>query len=1333
MTRAREAFDRARAAWPILIPLSLAFSVFHAWFGPGLIIGDDQFRFSHDVIASYFPWRSAWDGSVVFGLATADSSPAYPIWAVAGALAWIGADFALIERVVWLWPLFFCLVIAPFAFAYRITRDAWASALASCVFAVNTWTIGLVQRGHIPSLTAYSLMPFAMMAFASLFERRKPANALGFAALFTLQVMYDLRYAYITAMACAIFTVCKAFYASRARARHGEPGRKPSLAERVTPIAWLLAAAAVFNCYWLLPQVFAPTHLPAGYDTLDYYVNASARESLAHAVALFYPFYHYVQGGDPFAVWPVEPAFYVLPALAVLAAFAARKNLWALALLAAAALGACLTSGPNSPAGAFNEFLFLHVPGMKLFRDSSKFTSLVAFGYAGLLALGFARMHEWLRDRYGYAARFVAPIKACALIALYIALVRGAYDPARASNFASTALSADDRAVQAFLDRDAAFSRTLLFPTWRPYIVGTELHPVVSADYLLDYSAADGALGDLFAVPDTLFDRLASPLMPDLLAQADVRYIVVDDDPVHAIYEPYQFGIQRAESVAFFRSRPWLREAAHFGGYTVFELRARLAPRAAYALRSPRIAASPLALAALAGTPDWNPGTAVVLTPPDDPAAVGWAYAADPILQADGVAVQYDIPAPRRVRAWVGARPRPDWRVSMRRARMTHASELRPSGLPSSVLPATPVSVDMIDPSIVAAPYADPSPGVHWFGMTKPVATVDLVNWSDSILRCDVIVPHAFVSDPHLGVQASINGREISVQAPASGSVSSAGPMVIGDATIKPGLNALRLETLPTTSGGHTGFNLFLTDDIAFGAGCQANPLREAAIPQTSPLAASSRATDDGVDAAIATDGRPGYGGASFSLLQGPAVSLAAHPVLTLTYKAPPTPARALLFVQLQRSATGPREQVVRLLSPGSTTASFDLFAIAEDALRRDTGDASEASGYDVTAMRIAVIAPRSPRRTLALGVADAQLAPLVWRYDEGGMTDASSNIQTVAAGPLTVHCALGRSCGADIPVLHGGNAGLLIVWTQSAGIGPIGIRLAFSGGGGGRIKTVDATDRSTYADPSSVPTAWQSDVVHVAHGAAQRWRRYDIDLDDVRAYRLHAATGALLRSIHIQASATSKLGSLTLSDATLVGAGAASAPTGQTLLIGGLSSPIRGWHKDALADRSVGFTDRFTLTKSNGVATVEPVAPFETRTLYLAANPSLNPANAGVVKSFNQLSPAEFTAGVSGAGMLVFDTSYAPGWIAYALRSDDQAPTGVAFIDALRFGERRVPTTDHAAVNAAFNGWRLGADAARVVLLYEPEAVSEWSAMIWLALSAALIAFSAAGSRARP
>jgi hypothetical protein len=1351
--------SRARAIWPILIPLVYAFSVFHAWFGSGLIIGDDQFRFSHDVLASSFPWRSAWDGSFAFGHSTADSSPAYPLWSIAGLLARAGADFALIERAIWLWPLFLCLAIAPFAFALRITRNAWAAAIAACVFAVNTWTIALVQRGQIPSLVAYALIPFAMLAFESLLERRRAATAVRFAALFTMQIIYDLRYAYITAIACAMMWLIGALRVSMDRSSREAGARRPGFAMAAV---WTIAAAAAFNAYWILPQLVAPTHLPVGYDTLRYYLSASSYESLAHAAALFYPFYHYYQGGDPFAVAPVEAAFFALPILAALAAFAAWRNPWALPLAAIAIIGVATTSGPHSPFGPLNQFAFLHVPGMKLFRDSSKFTSLVAFGYAGLFALGFAWMISRIRDRIGAPARWTEPLAACAIVVAYIVLMRDAYDPQRASNFAATTLSADDIAMQAYLDKSPDYFRTLLFPTWRPHLVGSERHPVVSADYILDYAAADGGLGDLFPTAANLFDRLSSPVTPVLLAQAGVRYIVVDDDPLKQLYEPYQFDIEYAESVDFFRARPWLHEVATFGRYVVFAVSLPQAPRAFFASTVRQIAGAPASLVAVTGTPDWGLRAGLLLSDPSSPAyaarvarADGWTYTMDPVLGADGFAAPFNIGAPRHVRAWAGGQPRPQWAATMQRVRMTTPSDLQPDRVPAEpLLPKIPISVDIADPSILSAPYDDPRPGVHWIGMTESVAKIPLVNWTGSAVTADVLISGVFAPGAaSRDLLASIGRDQRRFSVPAGGPNAAVETDLRG-VRIEPGSNTLTLVVQGISSGQSStaaqhGFQIVFADDVRVANATVDAETGVAALPHS--LTGRSRVTPDGVAAIVATDGGSGEGRAAFALLHGLSVALTAHPTLDLTYQAPREPARAALFVELRRRSDGARAQFVHPLPSGRTKDVVDLLGEVHAAL----GSGAEATGYDVTAARLVIIAPRTPRAVQTATIADVQLGPLIDPHAVHGDPNGPAVFRPVdlraarlanararpSAIDLSARCFASERCAVDIPVADAGSAHQLVFWTRTDGVGQLSIQLTFASHAGSA--TVDAATRPSLTNAlAPLPIDWQSDVVHAANGTAARWRRLLIDLDDVKAYHLSSGgRGYALAVIHLSADAGAASGTIAISDVALIGSGGARAPnsgSGQSVLsqaleIDGHAVSIRSWRVDALTGRATGATGPFSIGRASGIASVEPAIPHAVSSLYLAADPPASVAPSGSVEELSELSPAVYLARTTGSGLFVFPMSFAPGWRAFALAPDDPAPEGIAMIDAWRYRQREVPVADHYSVNGAFNGWQLSPGAGRIVLLYEPDAISELCALLWLALSVAVIAGSAAASRGRP
>jgi hypothetical protein len=1352
-----------RRHWPVIVPFALALGIFHAWFASGLLLGDDQFRFSRDQLASYFPWRNAWDPSFVFGVSSGDASPGYPLWAVAGLLTHLGADFAVVERLVWFWPLFFLLVLAPYAFVYRLTHAPWAAAVAAAVFAVNTWTVSLVQRGHIPSLVAYALMPAAAFAWIVLLRRRGPVDAVAFAALLTLQVMYDLRYAYITASACLIIAAVGGI---RAIARRRFVSAKSVLVAGM----WVATTLIAFNAYWLLPLVAAPAHLPAGYDSLASFVNASQSQSLAHALALFYPFYHYVQGTDPFKPFAVEPAFFVVFVLVVLSSFAARTRWIALALAASAVVGIVLTSGPQSPFGAIDDFAFAHVPGMTLFRDISKFSALVAFAYAALLGLGFARLIGAARVRAGRPARALAATLACLLIAGYAWLMHDAFNPMRLSNFTMTILSQDDRGMQSFLDRQPGYFRTLLYPTWRPELVGTALHPVVSADYLVDSAPADGGLSDFFPPYATLQARLGSPLIPELLAEASVRYVVVDDDPKGVLYVPFAYGVTHAESVAFFRARPWLHEAGRFGGYVIFKVTPTPSPRAFFAASPVSVHGSPPDLVALVGTPGWIGLPAAVLAAGRTDSVARQTFVAGDASDEETVTGNFVTSTAEHVRAWIGALPSDVLAVPFGRARMRSAAELTPSPIPDlPVLPAPSVTVEIKDPRILSAPFAYPPVGAQWRGIVGPAADIEMTNWSGSTLTADVLLSAVFTPDNVrrvVHVTAAGAMQSFAIAGALFGSAPHV-PISLRDVRLQPGLNIVHLD-VSTREGGRDqpaspdAYSLIFADDVSVGS----RGAVDAGLSKTASRTVV-RATQSGIDIdARSAFGDAAYGHASFILFPALSIPLARMPTIAVAYESPTGAARLALYAELRRRLDGNRVEFVHALPSASSSDSVDLFAAVQTALARDRTAAQaprandDANDYDLVAVRLVIVASRRVKSpTSGDREADFDARIVDARIDVKQMpSDAMPTVRYTdlrragistaghaARGPRLAHIsANGRSpmssATVDVPVSDSGDARYLVFWLRtSPDVAPT-IDLTFAAAGDGKALAVPAAARPSTANAANDPTpeTWRKTVPHVVNGDVGQWRRYVIDLDDVKTFRVpDGGAGYSLTGIRIIVHSIGPIASVDLSDLALASpASSALRPTDlrpeQSLVLDGKVIPIESWRRDPLTGRFVGATAPFAVDAGAHRVSVEPALPLRPSSIYVADD-TPRASDAGQVRGFMALSPSEYAADVHGGGLLVWPMSFAPGWQAYEIPASDAMPTGFALLDVWRMRSDSVPAANHVAVNGAFNGWYLAPGAAHVVLLYVPEAASEFGALVWLLLSLAVVITAFAVARARP
>jgi hypothetical protein len=327
-----------------------------------LITGEDFQRQDASVLATYFPWPPRWAEFENTGYSLTYWSPGAPLSCIAGGLTQLGLSWNVIERVVWLLPFLVLSILGPYLLVYRVTRVPIAGAVAATFFALNTWMVGLTERGHIPSLVAYALMPFIFLMLMRFYARPSPMRAMGLAALVTLQATYDVRYAYIT------FVVVGLFALSRWRAFNWRTLAPVAAGSGYAVLFWL-----VFNLYWLLPLLFNRLELRPNYGQLASFVGQSSFENLPHAIAMFFPFYHHATATDPFKIDPVEPWFYVIPTLVIASVAGAWRRRWIPSLALVIAFGVTVLAG-NSVTGFIDRFLFVYLPGMFIFRDITKFS-----------------------------------------------------------------------------------------------------------------------------------------------------------------------------------------------------------------------------------------------------------------------------------------------------------------------------------------------------------------------------------------------------------------------------------------------------------------------------------------------------------------------------------------------------------------------------------------------------------------------------------------------------------------------------------------------------------------------------------------------------------------------------------------------------------------------------------------------------------------------------------------------------------------------------------------------------------------------------------------------
>jgi len=592
-----------RRHWPIVLPALLTLAVFHAWAQPGLILGADWVRRVPAELNTFFPWPPAWNGAQQLGETNEVYLFEFPLMSLMGLLSRLDVSWSVIERVLFLWPYLILSVACPYALAIRLTRSPYASAVAASICTVNTWVIMATERGAIPSLIAAALIPLFMLMALNFIERPTPRRGLAIGLVLTVLLIYDLRYVYISVIMSLIFAVEQLF-----RDKSLERLRRAALSLGIA-----VFTAIVANLYWILPQFFEPANNGTDYGTLADYIYNSHFMTPQHALSDFAVFYHWVASNNPF--YPAAPDwwFFLLPIGMFVSLFFVWRRKWVWSLATGAFIAVFLDSGPSFPVDKINIWIFLHVPGMSLFRDVTKWMSLLEVTYAVIIALGVTRLGALMRMRLGKRAMpAITASTAIVLVAAYALVMSDAFNVMRFRVFATYHVHDDVLALERFIQSRPNHDRTLVLPRDSEPMRAVLDHPFVEGLQIENSAPNDGFrhfnvhMGDLYSF-------FAAPYAPDLLRLMNIRYVVVPYDYDKVIFSPQIAATGYYDVVDFMKSRPWARFLTKIGRQYVFEVRDPLESRAFVAPLPFVLNGSAAGLAALAGTPLLNPRLGAIL------------------------------------------------------------------------------------------------------------------------------------------------------------------------------------------------------------------------------------------------------------------------------------------------------------------------------------------------------------------------------------------------------------------------------------------------------------------------------------------------------------------------------------------------------------------------------------------------------------------------------------------------------------------------------------------------------------------------------------------------
>jgi len=425
-------------------------------------------------IASFFPWPSFWDPSLGLGGANRFVNGfRFPVEALSGVLSQLGASWTFIERVLYFVPFAILLPVAGWLLAREIMgRTRW-TLLTPLLLLGNTYFL-VEANGEIPLALAEALGILVLFGFVRTMRQRSVGWACLTGILLGATCAFDIRPAYLCVVLMAMYFVVLAL-----------TSLDWHLLWRRTLLGTLtLGTFVALQAFWVVPLL--TYHGNGAFPippTPDFPIITLAH-GLTGVIAAW-------TGGVPAmnVPAPLNPAFMILPILALAPLLARRVTPQVIWLALAALCFAFLANTDNPPFGVIYDWMYAHIPGWNLFREGSKFLFVVGVAYAILIPITFKKAFDWVSSRSKGLRKSLARGGAVAALLGVVALSCSSIAVLESGSLASTTIPTSEPAsfvaLSKMLAQDARPGALLWFGQpmttnglqQHTFIIGTPIHP----------------------------------------------------------------------------------------------------------------------------------------------------------------------------------------------------------------------------------------------------------------------------------------------------------------------------------------------------------------------------------------------------------------------------------------------------------------------------------------------------------------------------------------------------------------------------------------------------------------------------------------------------------------------------------------------------------------------------------------------------------------------------------------------------------------------------------------------------------------------------------------
>lgn len=537
--------------------------------------GDSRYFFSEN-LPFFSGLPQAWDASLNTGIG---QSAIHTLWinsylSFTISLTQLGIPWFLIQIFFWMVPAVVISFISAFTlYRFFFPQQKLGALLAGIIYTVNSYFLLILLGGQAGVGLVYSLIPYVLYRFFKLFRFPSFKNSVLAGLALSLQLLLDPRFVYLTILTIGAYWFCNMLW--------------KNLNLKILLLWYFFPAfiTCLLHAFWIIPLLLFRNASSASIQNLDSVTGFTffSFADFSHTFSLLHPNWPENIFGKTYFM---NPLFLILPLIAYSSLVfmqthhsllnkqvtginskllnIEKGNILFFMLIGIA--GAFMAKGANEPLGNINIWIFSIIPGMQMFRDPTKWYTLVAVSYAMLIPYSLYKFSEtFLNFKKFQNYKKIFNIRRVVLsMGIIWVLLHGMTYYSHPVRKVFTKVPLEYVQLKEFIYDNDSFYRTLWIPQWQRFGYFSNLHPAIGRGEVIP-----------IADPRYMAKQLKNEAIINKLNDLGVKYVILPYDSEGELFlKDHKYDDRLyLKTKNELDANPYLFKKINFGKILVYELK----------------------------------------------------------------------------------------------------------------------------------------------------------------------------------------------------------------------------------------------------------------------------------------------------------------------------------------------------------------------------------------------------------------------------------------------------------------------------------------------------------------------------------------------------------------------------------------------------------------------------------------------------------------------------------------------------------------------------------------------------------------------------------------